>query len=93
MTKSLAAIGIPNLAVAVIKSLAIPFTSAAVGGVRCVFSKNERLRILAGRQHMTLKPTDYAPYIGSRAQRGRMLPRGYKSPDAIIVEESKNLKT
>ena len=57
-----------------------------------VFSKNERLRIIAGRQHMTLKPTDYAPYIGSRAQRGRMLPRGYKSPDAIIVEEPKNLK-
>ena len=58
-----------------------------------VFLREERLRILAGRQHMILKPSDYAPYIGSRAQRGRMLPRGYKSPDAISAEGIKKLKT
>ena len=51
-----------------------------------VFREGEHLRLTAGRQHMTLKPADFEPYVGSRAQRGRVLPRGYKRPERIEVE-------
>ena len=48
-----------------------------------VFQDGDQLRLTAGRQHMTLKPTDFEAYVGSRAQRGRVLPRGYKRPERI----------
>ena len=51
-----------------------------------VFQDGDQLRLTAGRQHMTLKPTDFEAYVGSRAQRGRVLPRGYKRPERIEVE-------
>ena len=51
-----------------------------------VFRDGDQLRLTAGRQHMTLKPADFEPYVGSRAQRGRALPRGYKRPERIEVE-------
>ena len=48
-----------------------------------VFQDGDQLRLTAGRQHMTLKPSDFEAYVGSRAQRGRVLPRGYKRPERI----------
>jgi topoisomerase-4 subunit A len=51
-----------------------------------VFQDGDQLRLTAGRQHMTLKPADFEAYVGSRAQRGRVLPRGYKRPERIEVE-------
>ena len=50
------------------------------------FQKGDRLRVWAGRQHMKLKPSDFELYIGNRAQRGRVLPRGYRRPDAIEID-------
>ena len=51
-----------------------------------VFKDGDQLRLTAGRQHMTLKPADFEAYVGIRAQRGRVLPRGYKRPERIEVE-------
>ena len=52
-----------------------------------VFQEGQRLRIHSGRQHMKLKPTDFEHYVGSRAQRGRALPRGYRQPSAVEVDD------
>ena len=51
-----------------------------------VFQDSDQLRLTAGRQHMTLTVADFEAYVGSRAQRGRVLPRGYKRPERIEVE-------
>ena len=51
-----------------------------------VFKKGDQLRITAGRQHMKLKPSDMEGYIGNRAQRGRVLPRGYKHAETVEVD-------
>ena len=51
-----------------------------------VFKRGDQLRITAGRQHMNLKSSDMDNYIGSRAQRGRMLPRGYKNAEKIEAD-------
>ncbi len=48
-----------------------------------IVGKNDELRIYAGRQHMRLSALDCSHYVGSRAQRGKALPRGYKKPDRI----------
>jgi topoisomerase IV subunit A len=36
---------------------------------------------------MTLKPADLADYVGERAQRGALLPRGWRSVEAIQPAE------
>ena len=48
-----------------------------------VFCEGAELMVHAGKQHMRLKPADFENYVGSRAQRGRALPRGYKRPSAV----------
>jgi len=52
-----------------------------------VFQEGQRLRIHSGRQHMKLKPSDFENYVGARAQRGRALPRGYRQPSALEVDD------
>ena len=51
-----------------------------------VFKMGDQLRITAGRQHMKLKPSDMEGYIGNRAQRGRVLPRGYKHAETVEAD-------
>ncbi len=48
-----------------------------------VFREGDSLQVYAGKQHMRLKPADIDNFAGSRAQRGRALPRGYKRPTGI----------
>ncbi len=48
-----------------------------------VFREGDALRLYAGKQSMRLKPSDIDTFAGSRAQRGRALPRGYQRPTAI----------
>ena len=48
-----------------------------------VFREGDSLRLFAGKQHMRLKPKDIDTFVGSRAQRGRALPRGYKRATAV----------
>ena len=48
-----------------------------------VFREGDSLMLYAGKQHMRLKPNDIDTFVGTRAQRGKVLPRGYKHPTAI----------
>ncbi len=48
-----------------------------------VFREGDSLRLFAGKQHMRLKPKDIDTFVGTRAQRGRALPRGYKRATAV----------
>ncbi|MBT6658330.1 MAG: DNA topoisomerase IV subunit A [Proteobacteria bacterium] len=50
-----------------------------------VFREGDSLRLFAGKQHMRLKPKDIDTFVGSRAQRGRALPRGYKRATAVEI--------
>ncbi len=49
----------------------------------CAFQEGQKIRVHAGKRHLTLKPTDFEGYIGSRAQRGKFLPRGFRQTSDI----------
>ncbi len=47
------------------------------------------LLIQSGTRQMTLKPSEWGPYQGSRASRGSHLPRGWQTVQSIKAETSK----
>jgi topoisomerase-4 subunit A len=49
----------------------------------CAFHEGQKLRVHAGKRYINLKPGDFEPYIGSRAQRGKFLPRGFRQAKLI----------
>ncbi|MDD2724710.1 MAG: DNA topoisomerase IV subunit A [Methylovulum sp.] len=44
------------------------------------------LKVLSGKQFLTLKATDITQYSGKRANRGLPLPRGFQRVDGLVVE-------
>ncbi len=48
-----------------------------------VFGEGESLRIYSGKRYLNLKPVDFDNYVGSRAQRGKFLPRGFRQVNSI----------
>jgi len=52
-----------------------------------VFKDGQKLLIYAGKRYRRLKSTEMDDYWGARAQRGRLLPKGYRLVDKIIIEE------
>ena len=48
--------------------------------------ERNRLVVRAGGRHTTVRFRDLTNYLGSRAQRGRLLPRGLQRVDSISVE-------
>jgi topoisomerase-4 subunit A len=52
-----------------------------------VFSPQHSLKVLSGKRFLSLKKTDIEFYLGSRAKRGTLLPRGFQRVDAISIEE------
>ena len=50
-----------------------------------VLGERSRLVVHAGARHTTLRFRDLTNYLGSRAQRGRLLPRGFQRVDSIVV--------
>ncbi|NHA15538.1 DNA topoisomerase IV subunit A [Thioalkalivibrio sp. XN279] len=44
------------------------------------------LKVVCGQRVMTLKPKDLEPYLGERARRGALLPRGWRKVDELAVE-------
>jgi topoisomerase-4 subunit A len=44
----------------------------------CAFQEGEHIRVHAGKRHLTLKPDDIDHFVGERAQRGLMLPQGFR---------------
>ena len=50
-----------------------------------LFQEGNSLRIYSGKRYLNLKPTDFDNYVGSRAQRGKFLPRGFRQVHSIIT--------
>jgi topoisomerase IV subunit A len=48
----------------------------------------QSLSVYSGERHMTLGPADLAHYRGERAQRGAVLPRGWRTVERIAALES-----
>ena len=46
------------------------------------------LTLFSGRRHFKLTPANLSNFIGSRAQRGKKLPRGLRNVDSVEVEQS-----
>ena len=46
----------------------------------------ESLKILSGKRHLTLRPSDLEHYTSNRARRGLFLPRGFKRVDGLVVD-------
>ncbi|MCG8325876.1 MAG: DNA topoisomerase IV subunit A, partial [Thiotrichales bacterium] len=45
----------------------------------CVLEQDQNLLIQSGQRVLTLKPKDYEHYLGERARRGSVLPRGFRN--------------
>ena len=54
-----------------------------------VLGRRNNLRFYSGKRLFTLKSGSFQPYIGSRARRGTLLPRGFRKVDRVEIE-SKN---
>ena len=48
-----------------------------------VFGRKDKLHLVSGRRHLTLKPKDWNHYHGERGRRGNVLPRGYRQVSTI----------
>ena len=44
------------------------------------------LRVIAGKRHVTLSPSDIENFLGERARRGKLLPRGFQRVDALEAD-------
>lgn len=53
-----------------------------------VLAAQDKLKVIAGKQHLTLKPQDWQHYTGERGRRGAKLPRGFQRVDALASEEA-----
>ncbi|MDC9726982.1 MAG: DNA topoisomerase IV subunit A [Candidatus Thioglobus sp.] len=53
----------------------------------CVLLDTQNLRVYAGKRHLTIKFQDLTNYIGARARRGNLLPKGYQGVDLIEAVE------
>ena len=51
-----------------------------------VLAPTQKLRIISGKRHTTIKFRELESYTGTRGQRGRKLPRGFQKVDAVEVE-------
>ena len=54
--------------------------------------EGEKLTILSGKRHLTLKVSDLEHYVHERGRRGNKLPRGLQKVDAIYVGEKEGEK-
>ena len=50
-----------------------------------VLAAGQALRVYSGERQMTLSAVDLKHYLGERAQRGAVLPRGWRSVERIEV--------
>ena len=52
-----------------------------------VFEDGQKLLVYAGKRYRRLKSAEMDDYWGARAQRGRLLPKGYRMVDKVILEK------
>jgi topoisomerase-4 subunit A len=50
-----------------------------------VLHEEASLRVHAGKRYINLKPSEFEPFSGQRAQRGAKLPRGFQNVSALEV--------
>lgn len=71
------------------KLINIPPKVIATGSERVVavaaLGDRDKLVVRAGARHTTLRLKDIGNYLGPRAQRGRLLPRGFQKVDDVAV--------
>lgn len=53
-----------------------------------LFQEGKSLRVYSGKRYLNLKPSDFDNYVGSRAQRGKFLPRGFRQVQSITTIET-----
>jgi topoisomerase-4 subunit A len=51
------------------------------------FAEGQKLLVHAGKRYRRMKSTEMDDYWGARAQRGRLLPKGYRQVDRIELEK------
>lgn len=49
----------------------------------CVLFETQNLKVVAGKRHLTIKFQDLINYMGARAKRGNLLPKGYQNLSKI----------
>ncbi len=49
----------------------------------CILLATQNLKVTAGKRHLTIKFQDLTNYIGTRARRGNLLPKGYQNLSKI----------
>lgn len=47
---------------------------------------DETIQVIAGQQHIKLKSDDLQKYVGKRASKGQLLPRGYQKANKLLVQ-------
>lgn len=47
---------------------------------------NEIVQVVAGQQQLKLKGDDLQKYIGKRASKGQLLPRGYQKANKLFIQ-------
>ena len=52
----------------------------------CVLPPLRALRVIAGKRHLTLSPSDLDNFVGERARRGKLLPRGFQRVERLEAE-------
>lgn len=52
----------------------------------CFVERGRTLRLISGKRHLTLKQRDLDVYRGTRAQRGKFLPRGFRRVTELVDE-------
>ncbi len=50
-----------------------------------VFSEGDHIMVYSGKRHLNMKPADIDHYIGERALRGSLLPKGFRQVQGIEV--------
>ena len=71
------------------KLVQIPPAQLAVGHrvtAICVLPPLRSLRVIAGKRHLTLSPSDLDNFVGERARRGKLLPRGFQRVERLEAE-------
>ncbi len=52
-----------------------------------VFQERQKLVLYSGKRHITVKPAEFDNYLGQRAQRGKVLPRGFRKVNDIEAQD------
>jgi len=47
---------------------------------------NEIIQVIAGQKILNIKPGDLDKYLGKRASKGQLLPRGYQKVNRLLIQ-------